>query len=279
MPLPKLMAVTESSPEYNEEHRAGMFYAQSWALAHFLICGEDRNNAVRLSRYLERIQHPGVDPDATFREVFAEDFKLLPNKLRAYLDGGRYYQRKAPVPLQHIASAITIRPATAFERDFALLNLRWRVQRPDDAMLAALQLAVKHPTAPRPRELLALIAAVAFDTGLLALRVPLAPAPDAEPAVSHWLAEHGEGRPVLEIPVRRFSGDFVGAATEQLYALRSLVHRLPLIDHGTRPAVLEQRPLRPREASLEHTDDDVLTDVRARLGGPLSDVFLVQADY
>lgn len=75
----------------------------------------------------------------------------------------------------------------------------------------------------------AVVAAIAFDAGLFALRVPLAPAADAEgpPAVSRWLAEHGEGRPVLEIPVRRFSGDFVGAATEQQYALRSLVHRLP----------------------------------------------------
>src|SRR6185369_13286704 len=75
----------------------------------------------------------------------------------------------------------------------------------------------------------AVIAAIAFDVGLFALHIPLAPAPDAAgpPAVSRWLAEHGEGRPVLEIPVRRFPGDFVGAAGEQLYALRSLVHGLP----------------------------------------------------
>ena len=75
----------------------------------------------------------------------------------------------------------------------------------------------------------AIVAAIAFDTGLFALRIPLAPAPDANgpPAASRWLAEHGEGRPVLDVPVRRFSGDFVGAATEQMYALRSLVHGLP----------------------------------------------------
>jgi hypothetical protein len=165
MPLPKLMAVTESSPDYNEEHRAGMFYAQSWAMAHFLICGADRNNALRLSRYLELIQAPGTDADAAFREVFASDFKELPTKLRAYLHGGQYYQRQAPAPLKDIAAGVMIRGATELERDHALLNLRWRAQQPQDAMLAALYLAEKHPTAPRPRELLAVIAAVDRDAG------------------------------------------------------------------------------------------------------------------
>ena len=78
-----------------------------------------------------------------------------------------------------------------------------------------------------PLATVAVVAAIAVDTGLFALRVPLAPAPDPDGPVSRWLAEHGDGRPVLELPVRRFPGDPVGAATEQLYALRSLVHGLP----------------------------------------------------
>ena len=73
----------------------------------------------------------------------------------------------------------------------------------------------------------AVLAAIAFDTGLFALRVPLAPAPATDGPVARWLAEHGEARPVLELPVRRFPGDFRGAAVEQLYALQSLVHGLP----------------------------------------------------
>ena len=73
----------------------------------------------------------------------------------------------------------------------------------------------------------ALVAAVAVDTGIFALRVPLAAAPDSDGPVARWLAEHGDGRPVLELPVRRFPGDPVGARTEQLYALRSLVHLQP----------------------------------------------------
>ena len=159
MPLPRLMAVTESSPDYNEEMRAGMFYAQSWALTHFLVCGEDRTNAARLGRFLETAGVSGTGPVETFRQIWGKDFDKLEQKLRTYLQGGRYFQRRAPVMLQDLAARIAVRPATEFERDVTLLNLRWRVHQSGDAMLAALHLAEKNPASPRPHELLAAIAA------------------------------------------------------------------------------------------------------------------------
>jgi hypothetical protein len=159
MSMAKMMAVTESSPEYNEEHRAGLFYAQSWALAHFLVWGEDRKNAARISQYLNLVGGPVSGKDVTFAEVFGADFATLENKLSTYLQGGRYYQRRGPVPLKGLAAKIAVRAATDLERDFALLNLRWRVHRSGDAMLAALKLAEKYPDSSRPRELLAAIAA------------------------------------------------------------------------------------------------------------------------
>ncbi len=162
--LPRLMAVTEASPDYNEESRASLFYAQSWALAHFLVCSEDRTLAARLARFLATVNTAPTTADVTFREIFGQDFDGLDQKLRQYLQGGRYYQRRAPVMLKNLAAGIAIRPATDFERDFALLNLRWRVHRAGDTMLTALQLAEKFPESPRPHELLAAIAAADSDT-------------------------------------------------------------------------------------------------------------------
>ncbi len=160
MPMSRLLAVDESSPDYNEETRAGMFYAQSWAMVHYLLCGEDRTNAQRLGRYLQEMAlEPGAS-DRKFREIFAEDFNRLESKLRGYLQGGRYYQRSGPLPLANLTGNIALRAATDFERDFSLLNLKWRVHRTGDAMLAALQLAQLEPKSPRPHELLAAIAAL-----------------------------------------------------------------------------------------------------------------------
>jgi len=42
MPLHELLEVDAQSPEYNERSRQGRFYAQSWALVHYLIWGEPR---------------------------------------------------------------------------------------------------------------------------------------------------------------------------------------------------------------------------------------------
>ena len=39
LPLPELLKVTHASPAYNEGSKRGMFYAQSWALVHYLIRG------------------------------------------------------------------------------------------------------------------------------------------------------------------------------------------------------------------------------------------------
>ena len=42
IPLERLFAVSYDSPEYNSErHGQGQFYAQSWALVHYLLFGDD----------------------------------------------------------------------------------------------------------------------------------------------------------------------------------------------------------------------------------------------
>src|SRR6185295_18674663 len=40
MSLADLFAVTHTSAAYNETERRGLFYAQSWALAHYLVLGQ-----------------------------------------------------------------------------------------------------------------------------------------------------------------------------------------------------------------------------------------------
>lgn len=159
MPIGQLMAVTEQSKDYNEEERAGMFYAQAWALTHFLVCGEDRTNSAKLARFLATVETAPGGPEAAFREAFGTSFDKLEQQLRNYLQGGRYFQRRVPAPLKDLAAKIVIRPATEAERDLALINLRWRVHRSGETMLAALHYAENNPTSPRPQELLGAVEA------------------------------------------------------------------------------------------------------------------------
>src|SRR3989442_325921 len=41
IPLKRLLAVQTGSPEYNEESKQGMFYAESWAMVHYLMLGAE----------------------------------------------------------------------------------------------------------------------------------------------------------------------------------------------------------------------------------------------
>jgi len=82
MPLKKLLAIEYTSSEYNEGERRSLFYAESWALMHYLQLGS-RPRAAQLAQYLARL-HEGEDPNAVFAGVFG-DSAILERELRDYL--------------------------------------------------------------------------------------------------------------------------------------------------------------------------------------------------
>jgi cytochrome c-type biogenesis protein CcmH/NrfG len=83
MPLTELLAVDQDSPHYNEADRRGIFYAQSWALVHYLAVGS-ASRAGQLSDYLDRIER-GTPKDDAFRDAFKTEPVGLERELRNYL--------------------------------------------------------------------------------------------------------------------------------------------------------------------------------------------------
>jgi tetratricopeptide (TPR) repeat protein len=100
IPLDQLLAVDHSSPLYNERDRKGEFYAESWALVHYLLLGnEDRRQ--QLSRFLELI-HDGTGEDAAFTAAFGTGTEDLAREVRGHLRGPRfkYIQTTAEVDVE-----------------------------------------------------------------------------------------------------------------------------------------------------------------------------------
>ena len=83
MPLASLFAVDEHGRDYNEATRRGGFYAQSWALVHYLISG----NAERRLQAIEslRMAQAGIPPDQIFKRAFGTDLPALERELRNYV--------------------------------------------------------------------------------------------------------------------------------------------------------------------------------------------------
>ena len=83
IPLSELVAVDHSSPMYNEGSRRGLFYAQSWALMHYLTFGNETRRA-QLLRYLTSMR-TGTSFDEALRKEFGTDLSPIEKELRQYV--------------------------------------------------------------------------------------------------------------------------------------------------------------------------------------------------
>ena len=85
LPLKTLLAVDRKSPHYNESSKAGAFYAESWALVHYLMNGNQQKRQPQLIKFIDLV-NSGISPEESFQKAFQADFKGLEDELRAYVN-------------------------------------------------------------------------------------------------------------------------------------------------------------------------------------------------
>jgi tetratricopeptide (TPR) repeat protein len=95
IPLAALLAVDERSPEYNESSRRGAFYAESWALVHYLISGNPERR--RQAAELLRLAQTGTLPAKLFGEAFGNDPAALERELRTYVKSYTFNSTRLPL--------------------------------------------------------------------------------------------------------------------------------------------------------------------------------------
>ena len=83
IPIAKLIAIDDKSPEYDESTRRGMLYAQSWALMHYLTFGPAARQS-QLTTYLANLTR-GQPSVRAFVEAFGSDFEPLDQELGQYV--------------------------------------------------------------------------------------------------------------------------------------------------------------------------------------------------
>lgn len=88
IPLDQFLAADRESELYNEADRKGIFYAQSWALVHYLMLGNEERRQ-QLYLYLQMLAR-GTPENVAFAETLSTDYKTLARDLRAYLRGLRF---------------------------------------------------------------------------------------------------------------------------------------------------------------------------------------------
>lgn len=81
-PAENLITADHRSPYYHDEDKVQMFYAESWALVHFLTFGPGMENGKRLNQFFRAIQQ-GTEQKKAFQQVFG-DFKDIDKGLGEY---------------------------------------------------------------------------------------------------------------------------------------------------------------------------------------------------
>jgi TPR repeat protein len=122
LPFPEFFAVDARSPHYNEADRASIFYAQAWAVTHWLLLGEKGANRPRLQNFMERLSAGATMTEAA-REAFG-DPAALRHTLDGYLLKHAYYAQTLPAlkiePAAYTTRAVAPGEAAAWR---ALLHL------------------------------------------------------------------------------------------------------------------------------------------------------------
>jgi tetratricopeptide (TPR) repeat protein len=98
IPIPQLLAMDQSSRDYNEGNRRGVFYAESWALTHYLMAGERRQQT---REFLRDLVNGAGGPEA-FQRAFG-DLAVLERDLRAYVRNGLFDYQRFPVTQEDVA--------------------------------------------------------------------------------------------------------------------------------------------------------------------------------
>ena len=81
VPLAELLRVDHKSPRYNENSRAGDFYAESWALIHMLV-SDQPSRVADIPKYLQAVRD-GADETQAWEQVFGTT--RTENALRQYI--------------------------------------------------------------------------------------------------------------------------------------------------------------------------------------------------
>jgi Flp pilus assembly protein TadD len=155
IPLEVLTSADHKSPLYNERDRAGMFYAESWALTHMLYFSPAyRPN---FATFLAAASS-GKTTEEACRTVFGKRLAEVETELREYLKRDRFYRAVYDIKLEKSAEDPDVSESSAFESGVVLADLLAMTHKTEEALSAYQQLAASNPDKPEVEESLGYLA-------------------------------------------------------------------------------------------------------------------------
>ena len=133
IPLPQLFAVTNHALERNKHDVRSLFYAESWALVHFLILADEGRRLPQLGEFLA-LSKRGVPTEEAFRKAFQTEPAAMEKELQKYVSGHRFQGKVATFERKlEFDSEMTAAPLAEAEAEAYLGDLLLHTGRPAEA--------------------------------------------------------------------------------------------------------------------------------------------------
>ena len=222
MPPARLFEIDRASRDYRSGAARDLFYAQSWALVHYLVSAEGGRGHLRLFRFLEMLAS-GMGVEESLRRAFGLDYAALEAGLGAYVRRGEYATRELVFGGVREAE-LKVAPLTEAGAQFYLGDLLLHVGRFAEAETHLRRaLALDKRSAPAYTSLgMALVRQRRFSAARQSLRRAAALAPDNY--LAHYYHAYALSREDMEDEqtAREYAPELAGemrAALERAIAL------------------------------------------------------------
>ena len=127
LPLPTLFQVDHNSPHYNEREKQSIFYAQSWALMHYLI--HKPGGSAAIDKFMT-LMNSNTALDEAFQQSFQTTFEKMEKDVRAYIKHDSYpvtsgrFEQKIDFDTELNVTSLTEADAQAYLGDLLLHSNR-----------------------------------------------------------------------------------------------------------------------------------------------------------
>jgi tetratricopeptide (TPR) repeat protein len=131
LPLTTLLKVDNTSPYYHEEQKGSVFYAESWALTHYIEMTDGQQGKNRLQDYANLLVKK-EDPVVAAQQAFG-DLNQLQQSLNSYIGQGRFMMFKLNKVFTVDESAFQVRAISTSDADAIRADVLVYNERTKDA--------------------------------------------------------------------------------------------------------------------------------------------------
>jgi tetratricopeptide (TPR) repeat protein len=147
-PLRRLFGVNQQSPEYNEGSKRGMFYAESWALVHYLLQANNGQRVLQLGKFLELLGS-NVPLDDAFKQALGTDIDSFEKELKKYIEAHTFHMQIATFEHKlEFDSQLQSSPVTEAEAQTYLGDLLLHTHQLTEAETRLQQALAEDPKSP-----------------------------------------------------------------------------------------------------------------------------------